>query len=183
MMWRNSQKTGSRRDERRRFESSRAGFTMPELLGTLMIVTVLIGIGYKVYASAMSETRQQEFTQNAVQFASALQTRFKGQGDYAGLTDAVAISAQCVPDGWVSGTSLATAWGSISLSTASSDTEAVITFSDVPEGPTNALANMNEVAWDAISINGTDIDGSGNLVATVAGAISNSNTIVLTVPR
>jgi type II secretory pathway pseudopilin PulG len=165
-------------------DPKRQGWNTMEIVFALIITGIMMAAILPRYSDSKKTVESQAFAERAVDLTSSVQDRFQGQGNFAGLTDAVAINANAVPQKWVSGSSISTTFGgAVNLTPISSNSQFRVTFNNVPEALASTLLNYTGVGWIGMTINGTSIPLDGNSVAAASGALTNSNTIAITVGR
>jgi prepilin-type N-terminal cleavage/methylation domain-containing protein len=131
------------------------GFTVIELLAVLAVA----GVIYTVVAPRIKEmfVGSRLSTEETHQDILTTQIReFYGTaGSYTGLTSAVALSNNIVPQYMISGTNVISEWGTIALGTASGNTEFTLQYNLVPKAYCAKFAADNLANYDKITVGAT----------------------------
>lgn len=91
------------------FKSEQSGRSMIEMLAVLAIIGILSVAGIAGYSKAMGKYKQQKIADQISTVAANARTMYAGQGNYAGLTTAVAIPYGIIPsDMYIGASNVAT---------------------------------------------------------------------------
>lgn len=101
------------RKMRNTYRTEQSGRSMIEMLAVLAIVGILSVAGIAGYSKAMGKFKQQKLADQISTVVANIRTMYAGQGNYAGLTAANAITYGLIPVDMVSGATIAHATGGL----------------------------------------------------------------------
>lgn len=154
--------------------------TLLETLGAILVGLIILAGAALGLNSAFSSSKLGETEQNLITLRMQVQQMFSGSSDYSDLDNALALQAGLVPKPFVKGSSIRNAFGGdITLSPVSGTSAFSITLTSIPQDECTKLAKFQTDAWLSVTVNGTDVTGSG-VADIVAACASSSNTIVFT---
>jgi prepilin-type N-terminal cleavage/methylation domain-containing protein len=155
-----------------------SGFSLIELSVVLVIVTigVLIALGRGDILFGRSDVQNEVV--NVSDLKSKIDEIFSLQrGNYTGLGNATIINSGGIPPLMsVSGTTIRSKWGTVTIAPANSNTQYTITYNTVPQDACSTLVAKTFRTWTLVTIGGTTITNA----AQPAGVCGASNTIVWT---
>lgn len=160
--------------------SNERGWTMIEVIGTIIIVGIMLGSAIGMFNSGSEKAKVATANQNI----TVLRNNIKGvfNGDYSGLTSQMAIQAGCIPNGMKNdGAAIRNAFGGkVIISEGSSRFRFSITYNGLPHDAAVAMASTQIGSWRETSVNNTSIKQSGsNPIATVISATTDSNNTIV----
>jgi type II secretory pathway pseudopilin PulG len=161
--------------------SKERGWTMMEVIGTLIIVGVMLSITLGMFNSGSEKAKESAANQNLTMLRNNIKSVFNG--NYSGLTTQLAIQAGCVPNGMTNdGTSIRNAFGGdVKITPVSnSSMQFSITYKGLNRDGAISMVSMNHGSWRSITLNSATISQSGsNPIATVISATTDSNNTIV----
>lgn len=137
---------------------NQVGLTLIETMAAIIIGLVVIGGAVAMFGGGMSGAKTTDVSQNVAAIAGNVAKVYQGSTNYAGLTNTVAIKANLVPVGWVSGTTITDPWGG-AVTIAGAAGSWSLTLAGVPTDACVSLAR-NEDGAATVTANGTTTAGS-----------------------
>ena len=107
-------------------------------------------------------------------------------GIYTGINNSVLTSAGVVPKGLLSGTSMKTRWGDVTVSDAEAGGYA-LTFQNLPPAACRTLAGLSTTSWNSVAVGETELFSRAENTAVTPSDILSAcseagNTLVFTGP-
>ncbi|MFW5498422.1 MULTISPECIES: type 4 pilus major pilin [unclassified Maridesulfovibrio] len=154
--------------------------TLLETLSCLLIAILVVGGSILMTKKAIESDKINRAVQNLSTFRLDAKNLYKGEPDFTGLTTAVAVNNEIVPDEMLkSNGDVRNVWnGLVTLAAGADPTTFVITQNDIPKYACVKLARSG--SWEALSINGVEIDLESGVISAINDNLQDSNTIVFT---
>lgn len=150
-------------DERR----SEAGYAIMEHMGGYTFYMIMIAAAALLLVVMFRDSKLTQTEQTLASLRMKTIAVFSASVDgYVGLDNDIAIRAGIIPQTMQRGNAVRNAWGGeVEIAEADGDSSSfTITLHDVPEKDCISLAVFQREAWDAVSVNGNDVnmdDGVG----------------------
>ena len=150
-----------------------------ETVGAIIVGLLLIGAAAFGLYSAFGKSNVATMEQNLVLLSMQTQQFFFGT-NYDNLDNEVAIKAGIVPKAFLKGDTLKNSWGGdVTLSSDTSNGSFTVEMDNIPQDACIQLARFQPDSWEAVSVNGAEIDATD--VAGIADACSQAtNTLAFT---
>lgn len=166
-----------RPDER----NNEAGYVLLEHMGGYTFYMIMIAAAALLLVFLFGDSKLTQTQQALASLRMKTIAVFSASVDgYAGLDNDIAIRAGIIPQTMRRGDVVRNAWGGdVELAEADGDASSfTITLSDVPEKDCISLSVFQREAWDAVSVNGNDINLEDG-VGTAGGYCESGNGNVL----
>lgn len=140
-----------------------AGFSMIELMLALVVIGVLSVPIYYVYREATGSAKAESETTNLNAMAAVIRSKWKGSGDFTGLTEALLITQKSVPEKMINGTALKNIWdGAVTIGPSDAAGAAgtsmfKITYNQIPVSRCLDLAAGSHSSFSTVIIGSTTI--------------------------
>jgi len=161
--------------------SGERGATVLEAVMWMLIALVVAGSVFWGVSKAFNSFKLYRQQNDIAVVKVQIQQLYAGAPSYNGLDNTVGIHAGLFPSDMVKGTSVVNRWGgTITLGTASSDTQFTISLSGVPRDQCPTLAQFGD-DWVSVTVNGAALTmGAGRVASATTSCSGDSNAIVFT---
>ena len=156
-----------------------AGFTLLEVVGALIIGSVVFSLVALAISSGMNSARVSAAQESLSYLRMNIHDAYSHVLSFASISNDELIAAKAVPQTMLINDSITNAWnGDVTVASASDGRAFTIQYDDVPEDACIKFGSQRDM-WDALSINGTDIERE-TVVTTEHCTDELSNTIIFT---
>ena len=130
------------------------GFTLGEVLGAIIIGSIIFGAVALVISNAIETSRVSNQQENL----SYLRMNIHEVYSHVSISNDELLAANAVPQGMVVNDSIVNGWnGDVTVASADDGRAFTIQLDDIPENACIKLGAQRDM-WDSLSINGTDIE-------------------------
>ncbi len=134
------------------------GFTLGEVLGAIIIGSIIFGAVAMVISSAIESARVSNQQENLSYLRMNIHEAYSHIHSFASISNDELIAANAVPQGMLVDESIVNAWnGDVSVGSANEGRSFTIQLDNIPEEACIKLGSQRNM-WDSLSINGTDIE-------------------------
>ena len=147
--------------------------------GSIIVTLVVLAVVAAGLYAAFSKINIANTQQNLVLLRMNTQQFFNGT-NYEGLTNELAVKAGIIPSSFLRGDVAKNVWGGdVTLTPDTANGQFSIELTNIPQSACTQLARFQTDSWDAIAINGADVDPAD--VGAVSEACGDTNSIKYTV--
>lgn len=134
------------------------GFTLGEVLGAIIIGSIIFGAVAMVISSAIESARVSNQQENLSYLRMNIHEAYSHVHSFASISNDELIAANAVPQGMIVDDTIVNGWnGDVTVASAEDGRAFTIQLSDIPEDACIKLGSQRNM-WDSLSINGTDIE-------------------------
>ena len=152
------------------------GFTLGEVLGAIIIGSIIFGAVALVISNAIETSRVSNQQENLSYLRMNIHEVYSHVHSFASISNDELLAANAVPQGMVVNDSIVNRWhGDVTLASANDGRAFTIQLDDIPESACIKLGAQRNM-WDSLSINGTDIERE-TVVTTEHCTDEDSNTL------
>ena len=152
------------------------GFTLGEVLGAIIIGSIIFGAVALVISNAIETSRVSNQQENLSYLRMNIHEVYSHVHSFASISNGELLAANAVPQGMVVNDSIVNSWhGDVTLASANDGRAFTIQLDDIPESACIKLGAQRNM-WDSLSINGTDIERE-TVVTTEHCTDEDSNTL------
>ena len=159
--------------------------SLTEILLSLVIMLVVVAGVAVNYATVKDRTDEQLLVQSVEMLRANIEQIYASES-YTGINNSVLTSAGVVPKGLLSGTSMKTRWGDVTVSDAEAGGYA-LTFQNLPPAACRTLAGLSTTSWNSVAVGETELFSRAENTAVTPSDILSAcseagNTLVFTGP-
>lgn len=150
------------------------GFTAIELLAVLAVVGIILVVAWP----RIKQMFTSGYVTNEIGNVNILKTNIKSlysatPNNYTGLTDTIMVNAQMIPTNMEDGSTppnIVSPWGSITLGTATSNTQFTITYAGIPAEDCARFASETYAGFQSLIVGSTTITSPSDASTACSGA-------------
>ena len=134
------------------------GFTLGEVLGAIIIGSIIFGAVALVISNAIETSRVSNQQENLSYLRMNIHEVYSHVHSFASISNDELLAATAVPPGWGVNDSIVNGWnGDVTVASADDGRAFTIQLDDIPENACIKLGAQRD-RWDSLSINGPDIE-------------------------
>jgi prepilin-type N-terminal cleavage/methylation domain-containing protein len=159
------------------------GVTLIELMIGIAIIAAIIAGAIMLSSTATTANKVKDATSNVSIIKSAIINLYANEASFDGLSTSVLKSSSGIPAKLKGTNTINSPWGvdSVSISSANSNTQATISYSNVPSDACVDFTKNIYQEFDAVTVGGASVTSVANITTECAKAAS--QTIVFTINK
>jgi pilS domain protein len=155
------------------------GFSLIEVIGAIAIASVIFALAAIAISDGRNSARVSSAQESLSYLRMNIHSAYSHVHSFASISNEELIAAKAVPQTMLINDSITNAWnGDVTVASANGGRAFTIQYDDVPEDACIKFGSQRDM-WDALSINGTDIERE-TVVTTEHCTDELSNTIIFT---